>query len=103
MGMVFASRRTTVATDQLQIILQEDEYHRASKRDLDVGDVVIYSRGRVADHVGLISRVSKTEFGDVTLVLSKWGADPEYEHPIDHVPDAYGKPVEFRTDRRPPP
>lgn len=102
MGMVFASRRTTVGTDQLRMILREDGYRWVSPDDLDVGDVVIYSRSEEATHVGIISCFKKTEFGDITLVLSKWGAYPEYEHPIDYVPEAYGKPVEYWTDRRPP-
>lgn len=103
MGMVFASRRTTVGTDQLRMILREDGYRPVSLGDLDVGDVVVYSRGTIADHVGIISGFNKTEFGDVIQVLSKWGAYPEYEHPIDHVPEAYGKSTEYWTDRRPAP
>jgi len=84
------------------LILKGDEYRPVSPSDIDVGDVVVYSSGTEADHVGQISRITKTEFGTEILVLSKWGGDPEYEHPIDYVPEAYGKPVEYWTDRRPP-
>lgn len=33
-------------------------------------------------------------------VMSQWGADGEYIHLLDEVPDDFGKVREFWTDRR---
>ena len=100
MGLVFAARRTSVATDQLRLILEEDGYSRVTEENVDIGDLVVYSRGRMPDHIGLVSSIRSMPAGNVINVLSKWGASPEYEHPIYHVPEAYGRPTEFWTDRR---
>ena len=102
MGLVFATRRTMVGTDQLTMILTEDEYHQIDATDLYFGDVVIYKypQEREAAHVGLVSHFEDSQLGRVVFVISKWGAGPEYVHPIDDVPEQFGIPVEFWTDRR---
>ena len=102
MGLVFATRRTMVATDQLTMILTEDEYHQIDATDLYWGDVVVYKFGleTAAAHVGLVSHFEASLVGLVTFVISKWGAGPEYVHPIDEVPEQFGVPVEYWTDRR---
>ena len=104
MGLVFASRRTSVATDQFSMILREDEYRLVREPDQpDVGDVVVYERRNRVEHVGLVAEVIKGPFSVTINVVSKWGQDPEYVHPIDHVPSWYGQATSFWTDRRPPP
>jgi hypothetical protein len=65
--------------------------------------VVVYKTpdGEIA-HVGMIL----TKTADVASakwlvrVLSKWGAEGEYDHPIDYGPPMLGQPAEFWTDRR---
>ena len=56
MGMVFASRRTWIDPEHLEMILEDDEYQRiVSEAELQVGDLVIY-RGdnNQVTHVGII-------------------------------------------------
>lgn len=102
MGLVFATRRTMIATDQLTMILTEDEYHQIDSADLYFGDVVVYKyrQETEASHVGLVSHFEDSVLGRVTFVMSKWGSGPEYVHPMDDVPEQFGLPVEFWTDRR---
>lgn len=103
-GMVFASRRTWVDTDELEKILQEDGYHRVSGLDeIDTGDVLIYrgAKGEIG-HIGVVlssEPVVGTASWMVT-VLSKWGAEGEYIHAPDHVPHFCGRPSEYWSERR---
>lgn len=102
MGLVFATRRTVVGTDQLPMILTEDEYHQIDSSDLALGDVVVYkyAQENEATHVGLVSHFENLGLSQVTFVISKWGSGPEYVHPMDEVPEQFGYPAEFWTDRR---
>jgi hypothetical protein len=102
--MLFAARRTSIAPDQLDMILREDDYRQlAGGNECDIGDVVVYRTpdGEIA-HVGMIlSKTREIAAATWTLrVLSKWGPEGEYEHPIEHVPILLGRPIEFWTDRR---
>lgn len=106
MGMVFANRRTWIDTDHLQLILQEDNYRQTNVEDLQPGDVVVYrdELGYVK-HVGLVSSIevdlaNLTEDERKVTVLSQWGADGEYFHPVDEVNKLLGNPTEYWTDRR---
>ena len=104
-GMVVASRRTWVDTDDLLRILREDGYRLlANEAETEKGDVVVYrdQKGDVS-HVGIVVR--KNPYNpenpkDVLVVLSKWGAEGEYEHDASYVPLLCGKPVEYWTDRK---
>ena len=103
MGMVFASRRTWVETDHLQMILEEDGYHQVpDERDLQPGDVVVYKDddGQVS-HVGIVARRGLELPGQPPqlFVLSQWGQDGEYFHQADDVNPRLGKPAEYWTDR----
>jgi hypothetical protein len=40
------------------------------------------------------------EPSDVLVVVSKWGADGEYEHDVTDVPKLLGAPAEYWTDRK---
>lgn len=103
MGMVFATRRTWVDPEDLQMILEDDEYRRLSDPDQVVeGDVVVYrnAQGNVA-HVGLVARVN-VNLSQATreiTVLSQWGADGEYFHSVDDVSPYLGAPTEYWSDR----
>lgn len=104
-AMVFACRRTWVDPDQVAIILEDDGFKRlASVADARVGDVVLYTDAQ-ADlaHAGIVisnTPVVKHARWD-TMVLSKWGLDGEYVHPVDHVPQLLGRPTEYWTERQP--
>jgi hypothetical protein len=104
MGLVFGCRRTIIDIDSLRMILVEDGYRRVpSETDLTIGDVVIYRlAGYGNKHVGIVSekRLAPATASWKIQVLSKWGSDGEYFHDINYVPDAYGRPAEFWTDRR---
>lgn len=103
MGMVFASRRTTISINELGMIMEDDGYIKVSGVDnLMVGDMAVYYRDRNnATHVGVIVGIDyDRNLKRKITVMSKWGADGEYIHPIDHVPEAYGKGIEYWTDRK---
>lgn len=103
MGLAFASRRTWVDTDQLSMILDEDEYHRIrGPQEMQVGDLVVYRRNGEAAHIAVVVKLEPlvaTASWKVTVV-SQWGADGEYVHPMEDVPELLGTPVEYWTDRR---
>jgi len=105
-GLVVASRRAWVDPADLLQILKDDGYRKLSgAAEAMEGDVVVYrevgGRGAVT-HAGLILKKQPiTEPGaDFLVVLSKWGQDGEYLHDESHVPEPYGKPAEYWTERR---
>jgi hypothetical protein len=105
MGLVFASRRTWIDVDEIPTILDDDGYaHLEGLMEAKVGDVVVYgdpSDGEIS-HVGIIVRKEANVLNaswDVE-VMSQWGADGEYIHPLDHVPALLGVPFQFWTDRK---
>ena len=104
MGLLFASRRTWIDPESLGMILAEDEYRQlGGLHEAYVGDIVVYrdSEGDVA-HVAVIIElepVIQTASWKVT-VISKWGADGEYVHPLDELPDRLGSATEYWADRR---
>jgi hypothetical protein len=104
MGLPFASRRTSIAIDQWDLIRVDDRYRQIQEGEALAGDVVIYRRDGFVNHVGV---VNDRHFGDnglpIITVLSQWGYDGEYWHPVDQVPDLYGNAVEYWTDRKPHP
>ena len=103
MGMVFASRRTCIDPEHLDMILDDDEYRKlTSQAELQIGDLVIY-RGDddQVSHVGIISSID-VDIGTASMrlfVLSQWGKDGEYLHGINDVSPYLGTPTEFWTDR----
>ena len=104
-GMVFASRRTTVDIDQLRLILDDDGYRPLSEEaDVCPGDVAVYRGHTEIKHVGLVVSVKpelepRTEDQSVT-VLSKWGAFGEYIHLVDDVPPECGTLAGYWTERK---
>ena len=54
-------------------------------------------------HAGIvISNTPQVEpAGWVTMVLSKWGRDGEYLHPVAHVPQLLGNPTQYWSERKP--
>lgn len=106
MGMVFASRRTWVDPDQLSKIQTDDEYKELHDlKDARVGDVVVYGQKSTVDeitHVGIIVEMSSDiEHGQWKVtVMSQWGADGEYFHPLNAVPPTLGSFIKVLTDRK---
>ena len=109
-GLVFANRRTAVDTEDIEWILEDDGYRPlASESELAPGDLVIYRSGDAPEpsHIAIVLRRDRVSVGDrlvgpiTTIVLSKWGYDGEYIHAIRDVPDWYGSPAEYWTERMP--
>ena len=79
-GMLLASRRTWVDTEDVLRILREDGYQPLkSEAEARSGDVVVYRdhKGEVS-HVGIVVRKNLYDPGnpkDTLVVLSKWGAE----------------------------
>jgi hypothetical protein len=98
MGLIFAARRTWIDPTYLNMILVEDEYRRlAGPSESQVGDVVVYRNTR--DHSVNIERRVDTASWKIT-VISQWGADGEYLHLMEDVPEMLGRPVKYWTDWR---
>lgn len=100
-GMIFSSRRAWIEIDYLHDILLQDGFTKIPKPRLDVGDVVVYSRSE-PEHVGLVTYVPRDK-SDIEgiRVLSKWGKDGEIEHLLDVVPERFGQPSEFWSEKVP--
>ena len=100
-GMIFSSRRAWIEIDFIHDILWRDGYSEIPKDHLDVGDVVIYFREK-PEHVGLVTFVPrhKSDHNGVR-VLSKWGKDGEIEHFLDVVPERFGRPTEYWSEKAP--
>ena len=103
MGMVFASRRTCIEPDHLEMILVDDQYTRISESEIEAGDLIVY-RGDESEvsHVGMIARIetSLATGEQRVIVLSQWGRDGEYFHEVDDVNPRLGEPSDYWTDRK---
>lgn len=103
-GLAFASRRTWVETDDIPMILLDDGYVQITERpELARGDVAIYrdKQGTIS-HIALVwSTTLCLRTGEITVeCLSQWGADGEYFHSENNVPELLGKCCEFWSDRK---
>lgn len=101
-GMVFACRRTSIVPKHLDVILRDDGFRRVAHDMVVEGDVVIYRRDDIPQHVGIIQRLEQGLAGTTIWVLSQWGDAGEYIHPLIPVPEAYGQPTDFWSERRLP-
>ncbi len=107
-GLVFASRRTWIDTEQVSTFLEEDEYRPvAATAEVRTGDVVVYRNpaDRSLTHVGLVASVERDlEAARFRIyVISQWGPTGEYCHLMEDVPILLGRPTEFWSHRRPIP
>ena len=98
-GMVFGNRRTWVLEETLELIRNDDGYRMVLTPR--VGDVAVYRRTTDVDHVGIVveMRPNVATASYEVLVLSKWGAEGEYLHREDQVPQLLGRPSEYWTER----
>jgi len=105
-GMVVTHRRAWAFPIDLRKILSDDGFRQLKgPEEAFVGDIVIYQAGGdEITHVGIVQQKNLIRDlrnpGDPLKVLSKWGAQGEYIHDMTDVPEVYGKPAEFWTDRR---
>src|SRR5882762_3616948 len=102
MGLVFATRRTWIDTEELQFILDQDGYKRIATPDVEPGDLVVYQRDGQRTHVALVLQADVMFAGRMPKMLyacSQWGADGEYFHAAAYVPSHFGQPTEYWTDR----
>lgn len=101
-GLVFASRRAFIDTDQLGLILNDDGYIEIPKDDAMEGDVITYENeiSPGISHVGFVQKIVPSVGSKEIFVLSKWGNDVEMLHKISRVPEVYGTKVKFWTERK---
>jgi hypothetical protein len=101
-GMIFAFRRTRIEDNQFEMILRDDGYRVVPREKVYVGDVVVYKKSGIPQHVGLVhSKEAKLDPPELKIwVHSQWGIDGEYIHPLLDVPPGYGQEVEFWSDRK---
>ena len=104
--MSFASRRTCVVEDAVDLVLKDDNFHTLpwDPTAWRVGDVVLYQieDNPEIQHVALIAEISPkvNEDGNFEiLVISAWGDRGEYLHPWCHVPLTFGSPSEVVSQR----
>ena len=103
MGMIFASRRSWIETDHLNLIFTDDDYTKLSSFIYaELGDIVVYYNDENAVHVAIIIEITlDASIGQRNFrVLSQWGLACEWLHDIDDVPQELGIPKEVWTDRR---
>ena len=104
MGLVFASRRTSIDVDPtIKLILEDDEYTLvAETKDVQEGDIIVYYKDKRPTHVGIVARIGKSiEKAEFNItILSQWGRDGEYFHSVDNIPSYYGTKFEYWTDRK---
>jgi len=100
-GMIFACRRAAIDIDHIYNILREDGYRRIDRSQLKPGDVVLYKdQNGQPTHVALVIAIERYKQVLNIQVMSKWGGTaPEFVHFVESVPDLYGNPSEFYTDR----
>lgn len=99
-GMIFASRRAWIETNHLYELLRQDGYNKVTEREIVPGDLVVYTSNEVPTHVGLIMTIlSRGSNLENLIILSKWGKEAEILHRVDVVPELYGKPTEFWSER----
>lgn len=105
MGLPFASRRTSISIDQWNdLIRDDDEYRQIQQGEAQPGDIVIYRLAGIVSHVAIVQDIHFGADGLLVMrLLSQWGYDGEYWHPVHEVPPPYGVAAEYWTDRKPHP
>lgn len=97
-GLVFASRRTSIHDDQLDLIREHDEYRELDKSEpASVGDIILYEREGVMCHAGILVKSTN----GTLQVLSKMGSTGGEEiHDISNRLDRKGGHFKrYWTDR----
>ena len=65
-----------------------------------VGDLVVYARDGNAEHVGMVTQVYSS-IGQIPQlrILSKWGHLGEIEHNLHDVPEVFGIPDSYWSEK----
>ena len=89
-GLTFASSRTKVFPESIQMILDDDGYTQVEACDALPGDVVLYydKQGEIS-HSGVIITESSEEGYGYPWVVSKWGVLNEVCHLAYDIPKEY--------------
>lgn len=89
-GMTFASSRTRVFPESIQMILDDDGYTEVKDSDALPGDVIIYydEKGEISHSGIIVTRPSEGQYG-FPLVVSKWGILSEVCHLAWNIPKQY--------------
>lgn len=99
-GMIFASRRAFIDIDEIYSLLREDGYTRIESHAVVEGDIVLYKYANKPTHVALIISAERVGRTPSIRVISKWGLDAEFIHFEHDVPELFGEPAEYYTDRK---
>jgi len=104
-GLTFAARRTMIASADVPMILEEDDYFEIQKKDVLAGDVAVYYstglRGAAredAEHSGIV--IGRCALGEI-VIISKWGPGDERIHPIGESPYDSGDVRYYRIHDNP--
>ena len=87
-GLAFSNSHGWVTGPEVAIADDFTGVTGAPRKD----DVVLYLKDALLTHSAV---VVKAEIGETVEVRSKWGECDELIHPIDRVPQEYGKPALF--------
>ena len=98
-GLTFASRRTWIdQSREIQKILGEDKYIRINTKDTLPGDIIVYyGADGDPEHSGIV--VSEPKELGIPMVVSKWGALPEFVHWANQCPYSFQKAKFYRIEK----
>jgi hypothetical protein len=70
-------------------MLYHDEYEEVAKKDLLMGDIILYygEKGDI-EHSGIVVGIPDPEFG-IPMIVSKWGKFKEKLHMANQCPYNY--------------
>jgi hypothetical protein len=97
-GMIFAARRAWIDIDHIDDLLREDGYRAIPFDALVPGDLALYRFAGEPAHIALVTFIDPAIRGNV-WVISKWGKDAEFYHPLQNVPQRFGTADRFYTER----
>lgn len=84
-GLTFAARRSNIASDQVEMIRNDDEYKEVPREQVLPGDIVIYKNAKGEwHHSGMV--VSEYEGLVGPWIVSKWGECQEMLHRMSDCP-----------------
>ncbi len=99
-GMVLANRRAWIDldSDEIENILTKDGFTKVLRKDLAVGDVVLYAQDNEFTHIGMVICVDSKDVNNI-WILSKWGFAGEMIHHVLDVPSGYGLVSQYWSER----
>jgi hypothetical protein len=100
-GMTFASRRTWIfETDDINLIIKDDQYIEITAADVLAGDVILYfSDSNDIEHSGIVVIKPKNENLNIPVIISKWGIYCEFIHAANCCPYNYQNVKYYRIKK----